>query len=149
MLSDTNLQKYQMAALNHAGNSNENPIRTLLNLEIHYHHAPGETIKKCWVQSDAVVFFDLTPLVVTHDAQTWKVPIVTGTHLKAGTPPKFNKIIWTTSNGFSLVGVYVALIPVHQILLDGYDAQLEDEPLLLHTYTVVPAQESDYDYPYD
>lgn len=153
MLTDTNVRDFKMVRLNHAGDSLENPILTGLNFEIRYHHAPGETLKKCWVQVASAVFFDLTALVVSLDTKTWRVPVLSGTHLSAGTPPVFNKIILTSSNGFSVAGAYVTSIPPHQVLIDGYDGQNEDEPLLLHIYdaryTNDPAAPSDYDYPYD
>lgn len=112
----------RMARLNNAGDDRVNPIFSGCWFRVTYHkHLSTETMLKCWVTSGNVVFSDLTARVVD-DEDLLYVDVVAGTDMESDTVAVLNKIHFTTTNGHSKVGIWVASAPANMITMDGYSA---------------------------
>jgi len=139
----------EYATLNHAGNSQDNPILQGLRFRVTLEkHDSAETLKKAWVESPlGVVFYDLTSLASTTDT-TISFAIESGVQLRHAFPAALNVIHVSTSSGKVKRGAYVVSAygnaidvgvrlettgtPPNRIELDGYNGDDFTKPHIIH-----------------
>lgn len=122
-------------SLNNGGTDPQNPILSGIRLKATlYKHNEDETLRKCWVQADGEVFYNVTSSV-NESATFMVVNLVAGTQLKSDTTPKRNVIHFTTSGHRHARGVvWVVDLPDTMITLDGYDARSWERPFIYPVY---------------
>lgn len=120
--------------LNHSGDSADNPILSGIHHRVTlYKHDSAETLLRCWVRASGAEYGDLTARCTT-TATTVYVDIVAGTDTLAGEPAVCNELHFTTTDRHVKAQFYVASQPSHKILLNGYDANDDDTPLIWPWY---------------
>lgn len=121
-----------MIRLNRSGDSPDNPILAGIHFRIRHHkHSSGQGLRRCWVTRDGEVFRDLTARCVETESEIY-VDVVAGTDLEADFPALLNTVNLTTSDEVQVrYGVWVAEVPPHVILLDGYDGQDPTKPIVI------------------
>lgn len=121
----------RMVLLNRSGDVQDNPILAGLRFRVKLHKHGDESLRRCWVTRDGSVFKDLTARCVETETQVY-VDVVAGTDLEADFPALLNRINFTTSDEVHhSFGVWIADVPPHVVLLDGYDGQDPDHPIVV------------------
>ena len=119
--------------LNHAGDSENNPILAGLRQTITYHKSSeSEVLKRCWITGSGHRK-ELTASCV-ENTNTITVDILHGTNSFSGGDPVENTIHITTDKCHFYGTFYVMNQPNNMIELDGYNANDSDEPLVVPLY---------------
>jgi hypothetical protein len=99
-------------------------------------HTSAETIKRCWIQTAGGAFYnDVTAQCVSTDTTIY-VDLTAGTDTQSGaTDAVKNYIHFTTTYGHVKGYLFSVALPDAMILLDGYNANDQNEPLIWPWYT--------------
>lgn len=126
-----------MLRLNNAGDSPRNPIIKGIRFTYRYHrHGPNEVFKSLLVRDTAAnLIFDLSANVVEASDYLLTVAVNSATNLLSGFPnPVLNIFHMTTEiNGvfhFAKHGLWVVDVIDNMVLLDGYNANVEERPTI-------------------
>ncbi len=122
--------------LNYGGTDADNPILTgqALTIRLSKQNA-DETLRKAWVTVGNQVFATITALA-TETAFQINFDVVAGVRLKSGTTPVRNEIHVTTSqHRHAKIIVWVADLPPVKVLLNGYDGEDPNKPLIFSVYS--------------